>query len=59
MFSIFLFSQLLKPIFGSAGRDEDCGLQDLDWTESGGKRNFWPLQNFWPVTVYHLFCFTE
>ena len=40
MFSIFLFSQLLKPIFGSAGRDEDCGLQDLDWTESGGKRNF-------------------
>jgi len=53
MFSIFLFSQLLKPIFWSAGRDEHCGLLDLDWTGSGGKRNFWP------VTVYHLFCFTE
>jgi len=26
---------------------------------SGVKRNLWRLQNFWPVIVCQLFCFSE
>ena len=27
--------------------------------DSGVKRNFWPLRKFWPVIMFHLFCFPE
>jgi len=26
---------------------------------AGVKRNFWSLQNFWPIVVCQLFCFSE
>jgi len=32
----------------------------LFWkTLPGVKRNFWALRNFWPVSVYQLFCLSE
>jgi len=27
--------------------------------DSGVKRNFWPLRNFWTVNVFQLFCFSK
>ena len=31
----------------------------INFVESDVKRNFWPLRNFGPVSIFQLFCFSE
>jgi len=50
--------RIATTIFGWSGSSPKLD-RILDQVESGVKRNFRPLQNFWPVIVCQLFCFSE